>query len=137
MTTYRGKISTGMIFFLSVLFGYIAFDELYESFDIILLLIIISPLLLIICLFVSIKYMVTKKELVIYGGFFMKQKIDIAQIRKIQPTNSIMSAPAASFDRLEIFYNKFDSVIISPKEKEAFIKKLLEVNPNIEVSTSK
>lgn len=126
-----------MIFFLSVLFGYIAFDELYESFDIILLLIIISPLLLIICLFVSIKYMVTKKELVIYGGFFMKQKIDIAQIRKIQPTNSIMSAPAASFDRLEIFYNKFDSVIISPKEKEAFIKKLLEVNPNIEVSTSK
>jgi hypothetical protein len=59
--------------------------------------------------------------------------IDIHQIKRIEETNSPLSSPAASFDRIEITYNKFDSVIISPKEKLGFIQDILQINPSIEV----
>jgi hypothetical protein len=43
-----------------------------------------------------------------------------------------MSSPALSLDRIEIFYNKFDSVIISPKNKADFVAELKSINPAIE-----
>ncbi|ESU29539.1 DUF1200 protein [Flavobacterium limnosediminis JC2902] len=46
----------------------------------------------------------------------------------------MLNAPACSFtDRIEVLYNQSDSVVISPKEREEFIKELLKVNPNIQV----
>jgi hypothetical protein len=36
-------------------------------------------------------------------------------------------------DRIAVVYNKFDEVLISPKEREAFVQELLKINPNIEV----
>lgn len=65
-------------------------------------------------------------------GFFVNLLVDINTIRKIETTKSILSSPALSFDRLEVFYNKFDSVIISPKNKEEFIAQLQNINPAIE-----
>jgi hypothetical protein len=44
-----------------------------------------------------------------------------------------LSAPATSFDRLEILYNSFDTVIISPKDKSGFITHMKTINPSIEV----
>lgn len=44
----------------------------------------------------------------------------------------MLSSPALSLDRLEVFYNKFDSVIISPQNKEDFIVALQNINPAIE-----
>jgi len=48
-------------------------------------------------------------------------------------TNSLESSPAYSLDRLELRYNKFERIIISPKDKDGFIKILSELSPNIEV----
>jgi len=39
-----------------------------------------------------------------------------------------------SLDRLEIFYNRFDSVVISPEDKAGFIAELTKLNPEIEVT---
>jgi len=50
------------------------------------------------------------------------------------PTNSILSAPALSFDRIEIFYNRFDSIVISPGDNAAFIADLKEINSAIVAS---
>ena len=47
------------------------------------------------------------------------------------------SAPANSFDRIEIIYNKFDSIIISPENKQQFIESLLVINPDIKVKYKK
>ncbi|MFC3199468.1 PH domain-containing protein [Parapedobacter deserti] len=52
---------------------------------------------------------------------------------QIEETRTLISAPAPSLDRLEIFYNKFDSIVISPKDKQGFIADLLKLNPEIEV----
>jgi len=60
-------------------------------------------------------------------------KIPISSINTIKETDNIISSPAASLDRLEIFYGKYDSIIISPMDKNEFIQDLLKINPNIEV----
>lgn len=82
-------------------------------------------------LFAMTDYTITGNTLKVRSGIIINITIDIATISKIEPTNSILSSPALSFDRLEIFYNKYDSVIISPKDKAGFIAKLKEINPEI------
>lgn len=88
-------------------------------------------------LLLSTHYMVKDRNLKIKSGFIYNLNIQISTIRKINESNSVLSAPASSLDRLEIIYNKYDSVLISPKEKAAFIKTMLEINPTIEVNYKK
>lgn len=70
--------------------------------------------------------------LYIQGGFLVREKIAIKNIRKITNSNSVLSAPALSIDCLEIHYNKYDSQLISPKNKKEFIAYIQELNPDIE-----
>ena len=84
-------------------------------------------------LFLTTYYTVEGEDLKIKSGFIINITVDINTIRKINETNNILSAPAMSLDRLEIIYNKYDSVLISPKEKAQFIKTMLKINPAIEV----
>ncbi|MGB5271042.1 MAG: PH domain-containing protein, partial [Eudoraea sp.] len=51
----------------------------------------------------------------------------------VSETNSIISAPAASFDRLEIIYNQHNSILISPRDKTEFIEHIKRINPQIEI----
>jgi hypothetical protein len=64
-------------------------------------------------------------------GMFFNSKINISDISKIEDTRSILSAPALSMDRMEIFYNKFDSIVISPADKAGFVATLQKINPGI------
>lgn len=77
-------------------------------------------------------YKVMEEQLYIVSGPF-RTIVHIAKIRKIKPTKSLLSAPALSVDRLEIHYNKYDIIIVSPKEKNAFIHHLQSKNKSIEV----
>lgn len=67
----------------------------------------------------------------IKAGFFYKIDVPINAIYCIEKTNSILSAPASSLDRIEVKYNTYDSVIISPKNRNDFINELLKINPDI------
>ena len=49
----------------------------------------------------------------------------------LSKSSSIISSPAASFDRIEITYGKFDELIISPKHKLKFAADLQKINPNL------
>lgn len=83
------------------------------------------------CLF-STRYIITDNILNIKCGFLINDKIRIMDITKISPSKSIVSAPAASLDRIGIYLNKQRTpVIISPKHKSGFINKLKSINPNI------
>jgi Bacterial PH domain len=64
-------------------------------------------------------------------GFIINTKIDIGTITKIVPTNSILSAPALPFNRIEVFYNRYDSIVISPGDNDAIIARLKEINEKI------
>ncbi|MBX2895213.1 MAG: PH domain-containing protein [Cyclobacteriaceae bacterium] len=90
-------------------------------------------MLLISHLITNTYYQIEDDKLRIKSGFIINKFIAIDAIRKIQKSNNIFSSPAASLDRLEIFYNKYDSVLISPKHKQEFLDELRKVNPAIEI----
>ncbi|GAB3340732.1 hypothetical protein GCM10027299_54370 [Larkinella ripae] len=78
-------------------------------------------------------YRIDRNILKIQSGFLVHQDISIESIKRISETNNPISSPALSLDRIEILYNRFDSVLISPKDKTGFIADLLRQKPDIEV----
>jgi hypothetical protein len=63
-------------------------------------------------------------------------KIPIDQISVIklnQKTIGGLWKPTTSWNSIQIEYNKFDSVFISPVDQEEFIAELLRINPKIQV----
>jgi len=77
------------------------------------------------------KYTINRGTLNVKSGLIINIDIDILKIKKIVNNNNIWSAPALSSDRIEVFYNTYDSVIISPKNKKDFIETLKQINPTI------
>ena len=80
------------------------------------------------------RYVINSNFLYCYNGLF-RCKIDINTIRKIEVNNHFMKSSALklglSHKGLIIYYNKFDDVFIAPKDKQLFIKTLLQMNPTI------
>jgi hypothetical protein len=97
-------------------------------------LIIISCLIAFVThMFATTYYVVEGDTLIVRSGVIINITIDINKITKIAPSHNILSSPALSLDRLEVFYNKYDSVMISPKDKVGFITALKAVNDRITV----
>jgi len=69
----------------------------------------------------STVYEVDEETLKIRSGPF-RWTIQLVEIRKVEPSRSLLSSPALSLDRLRIEYGSHRSVLVSPKEKEAFIE---------------
>lgn len=134
---YKSKISYGVLVTIFLLFFgifiYQFFNNNATTKSLVIVFIIHSvTLLFLVYMFVSIKYIIQNKVLKIKCSVFFNKTIAIDSITKIEKTNSLLSSPAASItDRIELSYNKFDSIIISPKCKSDFIKNVLEVNPRI------
>ncbi|MCK0144587.1 PH domain-containing protein [Arenibacter sp. F26102] len=98
-------------------------------------IVLLLTFLFIVYIFLFTYYEVDDSLLRIKSGFLINRSIQISAITKIEATNNPISAPATSLDRLEIFYNTYESVIISPKEKRGFIAHLMQLNPNIQDRT--
>jgi len=78
-------------------------------------------------------YTIGGNELKVRYGFIINKTIDIGSIKKVVPTRDMRSAPALSTDRVEIFYNQNDSVLISPEDQAEFIERLKGINGKIVV----
>jgi hypothetical protein len=65
----------------------------------------------------------------------VRGKIALKNISKIKLHQGIVIKsflkPALGYDGFYLYYNKFDDIYISPVDKEKFINKLMESNPNI------
>lgn len=99
-------------------------------------LIFIPVIAFVLHMFLNTDYTIDGEILKVRCGF-SKQNVDIKLIRKITDSSNYASSPALSLDRLELFYKGYDSVVVSPKNKEQFIKELLKVNGDIELSLYK
>ena len=77
-------------------------------------------------------YEISDDELRIRCGPF-RQRIPLQEIKEIRKTRSPLSAPACSLDRMEIGYGKSKRVMISPADKENFIKTIVEKSPHIQL----
>ena len=127
MKVYRSKIDWWLIIIIFVVFCYPIIDGILTK-EYLLSLVFAGILFLVFLMFKSIKYKIDGDKLKIWTT-----KIDIHSIKKVYRTNNPLSSPALSLDRIAIVYNKYDEILISPKDQSAFIAHLLSINPNIVV----
>ena len=96
---------------------------------------ILLPLLLVILYILwGIRYVVGGNRLKVKVGFVRVAEIDVDKIRRIERSYSLISAPAASLDRIGICCDNGDKIIVSPKNKEVFCETIKKINPAIELA---
>ncbi|UPO90695.1 PH domain-containing protein [Niallia sp. Man26] len=101
-------------------------------FIIVLLGAIILPLIML-WFWLATYYVITDDSLIIkYGPF--QTTIPLHRIQSLKKTRNPLSSPALSLQRIEIFYDKYSSVLISPEKREMFIKVLSSKCPHMKVS---
>lgn len=132
MSLYKSKIGLELIVPLSILLagtgGLMRYKQIWPGVAIIALI-----TFFIMHLFATTYYKVDTYMVQIKSGLFFSKSLEIKSIKRIVETRNPISSPALSLDRIELIYNRFDSVLISPKDKKGFIQELIKVNPGIEV----
>lgn len=81
--------------------------------------------------FTNTYYSINNGHLTVKCGFLVNETINIDSIKSLRETRNPLSSAAVSLDRLEVAYNKYDIVLISPKEKFEFIRHIQTINPNV------
>ncbi|RYZ92138.1 MAG: hypothetical protein EOP47_30655 [Sphingobacteriaceae bacterium] len=85
--------------------------------------------------FFNTSYTITPGHLLkVKCGVFVNVSIDINAIKRISTTKTMVNCYGLSLDKIELHYNKFDSVVISPKNKNEFIAQLKSINPAVETT---
>lgn len=130
MKTYRSKIDWWLLALIAVPIVLAGVASIKEGKGEVLLG-LIPPVIIIAYVFSSVKYTLNDGMLNIKAGFLVNQNIRVEDIKSVTKTFNPLSAPALSINRLEIKYGKFDSALISPKNRQQFITDLLAVNPSI------
>jgi hypothetical protein len=78
----------------------------------------------------STSYRFAPPHLEIRSGF-SRLRLPLAEISEVRKSTSLLSAPAAGFDRLEIRWGRRQSVLISPRDRVEFLLRLQHENPGI------
>jgi len=132
---YYSKVSyTLLIIVFVVFFGPLIPNYIDEGFNSNMFLMTLALIILfgfVLHMFLNTTYKIEKGKLYIKCGFFNYNPVNIGEMKKVSKSSNIISSPAASFDRIEITYGKFDELIISPKYKTKFVEDLQKINPGI------
>ncbi len=126
---FRTKIGLEVIIFIFLVLAFAT----YSSGEISVAITFIPILMLIFILFKGIKYTIDKGQLLVKNSIFGTTKINVSEIGEIKETNNPLSAPAGSLDRILVKYSDSGAVLISPINRDEFIKELLRINPQINV----
>lgn len=95
----------------------------------------IVPAVLLLWIYFGTEYIIQEQKL-LYKSAFIKGEIDIQKIREITKgrTTWIGLRPATATNGLLIKFNTYDEIYISPKDHEAFIDALKNINNNINIT---
>jgi hypothetical protein len=84
----------------------------------------------------STNYEIGETELLIRSAGF-RWRVPLDSIVEVLPTHNPLSSPACSLDRLRVNYRRKSGrkgfVLISPREKEEFLRDLAEAVPGLEL----
>ncbi len=86
-------------------------------------------------IFTGTRYTIEGDILHIKCGVFINDRVKIANIKSIAKTRSVLSGPALSTDRIMLTVSRRDKIFISPCDRACFIRRLLLINPNIQVDS--
>jgi len=132
---YYSKVSyTLLIVVFIVFFGPLIPNYINDGFNSTMFLMTLALIILfglIVHMFFNTTYKIEKEKLHIRCGFFKYRPVNIREMKKVSTSSNVISSPAASFDRIEITYGKFEELIISPKYKTKFVEDLQKINPKI------
>lgn len=121
MKKYKSKIGIEMYIILISMCLFNVYIHISEGFDFFLTAIIFSPIVFIIYVINQTSYQIKNDILYIKSSFFFQESLLINNIIKIEEVTNLINYPAMSIKRLELFYGKYDSILISPKYKEQFL----------------
>lgn len=76
-------------------------------------------------------YALTAQELCVRSGPF-RWRIPLDQVRRVSVSRSWLSAPALSLNRLRIDYGRAGTLLISPRDRQAFVAALQRSCPGLE-----
>ena len=76
-----------------------------------------------IVLLLTTRYIITDNQLVVRSGPF-KWRITISEISAITPSHDPIASPAWSLNRLRIDYGRKKSLLISPRDRDGFLRQI-------------
>ncbi|HYK74828.1 MAG TPA: PH domain-containing protein [Pseudoneobacillus sp.] len=118
----------------AVVSGFYGIIENISSVGILFVLFPLSVLLpfFIMWMWLTTYYILDDHNLVIkYGPF--KNTIPLNSIKSVKKTMNPISSPALSLKRLEIAYGQYDFVLISPKDRDEFMRILTKKCPHVKI----
>lgn len=98
-------------------------QAMHEPAMVIAILVVILGIVLIAWVGLATYYEIDDKTLKIVSGP-IRWCIPISEITAVEPTRSPLSAPALSLDRLRIRYGADRAVVVSPRNRAKFIRRL-------------
>jgi dihydroflavonol-4-reductase len=138
LTVFRSKKSAGLItvvaaILLICLAGGVFLVATGSGWDLVLGVAALAASLAYLWLTIPVSYQITAEKLLVRGGPF-RWKIPLDSILQVRPTKNPLSAPAWSLARLHISFrkkNKKSFVLISPRDRQAFIERLEAAAPGL------
>lgn len=130
-TIYPSQISWWIVAFISVVIIYSVYTLQKQNADFLEYIPLLAVAAFVAYAFKSTYYIIDNNILTINSTFLIKRQIDILTITQIKESNNPISAPAASLDRLKIFYGDGYWTLVSPKDKEAFLKHIITIQPKV------
>ena len=109
--------------------------EMIVQISIIGILVSLTMIVFIGAFWFNTRYEIEDELLIIKFGF-IKKTIKIKDIKSIRKTNNPLASPALSIRKIEINYNKYETVQISPKDIDLLINELQNKNFKIKFKTS-
>ncbi len=82
-------------------------------------------------IFVATDYEVTADRLIVRSGP-IHTAVPLASVRRLRATHNPLSAPALSFDRIEVLHDS-GRILISPRDKRGFVNAILARAPGVVV----
>ncbi len=134
MKRYESAVSNWLVLVLLLALGLPLSAALYQKEWLVGSILLLTSAF-IIHLFLNTYYLIKGNELWVKAGLLYTIKIKIQDIKRIEKSSSLLASPALSLDRMEIFYGKWDSVLISPKNRKEFIQNLLLINNALEIQS--
>ena len=88
--------------------------------------VIVAIMYLLVAVFRNTYYEIVGTDLLVRSGP-LKWTIPVADIQEITPSRNMLSAPALSLDRLKIRFGKRVFILVSPEDKDGFLRAIRDV----------
>ena len=82
-------------------------------------------------LFLATRYELDGRALTARSGP-LRWRIDVGTIASVTPSRNPLSSPALSLDRLEVRHGKGKRILLSPADRDGFLRALLRADPALE-----